>query len=206
MPQGFQALVALFMLLPGFISARIVRLMTSRSQQTELERVIEALIFSFFTYVIYFLCCGLKSPIEWTPVNNSGIFNYWPTSIHRWKILLLVFIPMALGLCWGYVQGHDLLSRLLRRLKMTERTSRDSVWNDVFLSLSGTVQIGLADGRSVIGWLGRYSDTDNERSLFLERAYWVGANGEDLIPIPGSGLLLTEKSEIQFVMFLDEKK
>jgi hypothetical protein len=33
MPQGLQAVFALLLLLPGFISARIVRLLTPRSQQ-----------------------------------------------------------------------------------------------------------------------------------------------------------------------------
>lgn len=76
------------------------------------------------------------------------------------------------------------------------------MWNDVFVSLGGgTVQVELADGRSVVGWLNRYSDTGDESALFLEKASWVSESGE-YIPIEGAGVLLTDKAEIKFVMFL----
>lgn len=203
MPQGLQALLALLVLLPGFASARIVRMMSSSSQQTELERVIEALIFSFLTYVVYIVVFGTNLPVEWIAVQDNAELQHYSVSIHRSKVISVVGIAAALGFCWGYVKDHDLLSKQLRKWKLTERTSRDSVWNDVFLSLGGTVQVGLADGRTVMGWLARYSDRGGERSLFLERAAWVSDDGK-LIEILGSGLLLTEKSEILFVMFLDQ--
>ncbi len=40
--------------------------------------------------------------------------------------------------------------------------------------------------------------------MFLERASWLSESGS-AVPIAGKGLLLlTEKAEIQFVMFLEE--
>lgn len=56
----------------------------------------------------------------------------------------------------------------------------------------------------VLGWLRQYSETGDERTLFLERASWLSESGS-AVPIAGKGLLLlTEKAEIQFVMFLEE--
>jgi hypothetical protein len=178
--------------------------MSARSQQSELERIIEALIFSFFTYVCYALAFGTALPIEWTSiVGKDGAQHFVVSAVYRWKLIFIVLTSTALGLGWGYVKDNDLLARTLRQWKITRRSSRDSVWNDVFISLGGTVQVGLADGRMAIGWLARYADTDNERTLFLEQASWVSETG-DIVAIPGSGLLLTEKSEIKFVMFLDD--
>jgi hypothetical protein len=200
MPQGVQALLALLILLPGFVSARIARMMSARSQMSELERVTEALIFSFFTYVIYLLLFGPHLPLEWrTDPTASGRYSF---EVFRARVFFLGAFSVLLGFGWGYIKGHDLLLKLLRKWKMTERTSRESVWNDAFVSLGGTVQVGLADGTSAIGWLGRYSDTGEERALFLERASWIAESGA-LTPVPGAGLLLTEKSEIKYVMFLD---
>jgi hypothetical protein len=109
-----------------------------------------------------------------------------------------------LGLAWGVVRSKDAALALLRRLKLTARTSRESVWNDVFASLGGAAQVGLSDGRNLIGWIRRYSDSGTERSVFLESAAWVNENGL-LTPISGEGILLTDKAEIEYVMFLDQR-
>jgi protein involved in temperature-dependent protein secretion len=100
--------------------------------------------------------------------------------------------------------SKDLALRLLRIWGLTERTSRESIWNDVFSSISGTAQVGLKDGRNIIGWISRYSDSGDERSLFLESAYWVDENGST-IAINGKGILLTDRSEIEYVMFLNDE-
>ena len=125
MPQGIQTILALFVLLPGFVSARIAKALSAQSAQSELERITEALIFSFFTYVIYIAFFGTKLPIEWQPAFH----------IHRWRVVFLAVMACLLGLGWGVVRSKDAALGLLRRLKLTDRTSRESVWNDVFASL-----------------------------------------------------------------------
>jgi hypothetical protein len=176
------------------VSARIARALSAQIQQSELERVIEALIFSFFNYVIYIAAFGVSLPIEWVP----------SFQVHRWRILFLAVIACVLGLLWGVLRSKDLILRVLRLWGLTERTSSESVWNDVFANLEGSVQVGLKDGRNLIGWIGRYSDSGGERSLFLESACWVGEDGPP-VAIPGKGILLTDKSEIEYVMFLDSE-
>jgi hypothetical protein len=149
-PQGLQTLVALLVLLPGFVSARIVRALSAQAPQSELERVIEALIFSFFTYVFYIAIFGTSLPIEWQP----------SFQVHRWRVVFLAVMACELGLLWGVVRSKDLALGVLRKWGWTERTSSDSVWNDVFSNLTGTAQVGLRDGRNLIGC----------RSLF--RCWW----------------------------------
>ena len=203
MPQGLQALVALLVLLPGFVSARIVRMLSAKTQQTELERVIEALIFSFFTYVVYIFLFGSSLPVDWIATAGPAVTPY-TISVHRWRLLSLAVIAVVLGFGWGYVKGHDSLLKLLRFWKLTQRSSRESVWTDVFLNYGGTVQVGLGDGRSVIGWLKQYAESGDERTLFLENAVWISDNA-DAVEVPGDGrILLTEKSEIKYVMFIDK--
>ena len=177
MLQGLQAVLALLVLLPGFVSARVVRMMSARSQQTELERIIEALIFSFFTYICYFAVFGAQLPLEWSvTLTSNGVapFNF---SVHRVRLLSLVPISVILGFVWGYVRGHDLLLKLLRKWKFTQRSSRESVWSDVFLNHRGNVQVGLGDGRSILGWLEQYAEAGDERTVFLSRAAWVADDG-----------------------------
>jgi hypothetical protein len=192
-PQGLQTLVALLLLLPGFLSARIAGSLSAQGQRSDLERVIEALIFSFVTYVIYIALFGTGLPIEWAP----------SFQVHRWRVVFLALLACALGLIWGVVRSKDLALRPLRAMRMTERTSREFIWNDVFSNLEGSAQVGLKDGRNLVGWIGRYSDSGGERSLFLESANWVREDGS-LVTIGGKGILLTDKAEIEYVMFLDD--
>ena len=178
-------------------------MMSAKTQQTELERIIEALIFSFFTYVCYVTLFGASLPFDWYSITVGGSQHY-SVSVYRWRLLSLAGIAIVLGFAWGYVKGYDLLLKRLRKWKLTQRSSRESVWTDVFMNFGGTVQVGLGDGRSVIGWLKQYAESGDERTLFLERATWVG-DDTDPVDVPGDGLLLlTEKSEIKYVMFLDE--
>lgn len=193
MPQGIQTILALFVLLPGFVSARIARALSAEATQSELERIIEALIFSFFTYVVYVGFFGANLPVQWQPAFH----------VYRWRVVFLVSMACALGFLWGIIRSKDAALRLLRWLRLTDRTSRESLWNDVLASLGGTAQVGLRDGRNLIGWIGRYSDSGTERSLFLESAAWVNEDGS-LAPIVGEGIFLTDNAEIEYVMFLDQ--
>ena len=193
MPQGLQTLDALLILLPGFVSARIARPLSTQGQQSELERVIEALIFSFFNYLVYVALFGTSLPIEGLPTFQ----------VHRWRVVFLALMACGMGLLWGIARSKDLILRPLRAWRLTERTSRQSVWNDAFVSLQSTAQVGLKDGRSVIGYVRRYSDTDGERSVFLESSSWIAEDGS-LVEIIGKGILLTEKADIEYVMFLND--
>jgi multisubunit Na+/H+ antiporter MnhB subunit len=157
MPQGLQTLVARLVLLPGSVSAGIARSLSAERQQTELERIIEALIFSFFTYVVYLVFFGTSLPIEWLPL----------VEVHRWRVVFVVLIACALGVGWGLMRSKDLSVGFFKIRKLTQRTKDESVWNDIFARLGGTVQVGLHDGRNVIGWLNAYSDSGGERSVFL---------------------------------------
>lgn len=64
------------------------------------------------------------------------------------------------------------------------------------------MQVGLSDGRSVIGWIRNYSDEDETTELFLEDAAWVDSDGKEF-PIHGPGILLTKSLGIEYIMFLD---
>ncbi len=96
-------------------------------------------------------------------------------------------------------------NRWLRMLRLTERTTRNSIWNDIFESeaIDGQpLQVELADGRSVLGSLLYYSDVAEDASIYLTEASWVDIAG-NTTPIPGSGILLTKNSGIRSVSLLD---
>ncbi|MGA7522524.1 MAG: DUF6338 family protein [Acidobacteriaceae bacterium] len=204
MPGTLQALAALLILLPGFLAAYILQALVTRPKQTDLEKVIEALIFSFVIYLTSILLIGTALPISWRATVDAAGNQSWTVNGSWWRLLILLFLPILFGLASAWLMQHDSLLRLFRRLSLTDRTSRASTWNDVLQDVDGVAQVELSDGRSVMGWVSYYSDDPDDASIFLERAAWVTSNGEELEPIPGPGILLTQQAGIRSVMFLNK--
>jgi len=58
-----ETLTVLFVLLPGFVCAKLIRWLCPRPQQTEMEKVVDALLYSFIVYAIFVLIFGIPEKI-----------------------------------------------------------------------------------------------------------------------------------------------
>jgi hypothetical protein len=65
----------------------------------------------------------------------------------------LAIISVCLGVLIGFIETNDLSGLFFRLIRATQRTTRSSVWSDVFHERKGVVQVELGDGRSVMGWI-----------------------------------------------------
>ena len=203
---GLEAGIVLLLLLPGFISARIVRSFCPRQKQTDFELVAEALIHTFVVVVVYSVVVR-HMPFQ---VNSwvQDKTTHYSFDLFRWNLLSLLGIAVVWGLIVSVSQNRDWPWSLLRKVGATQQSARSSTWHDAFFEFGakGYVQVELADGRYVLGYLRLYSHEAETPSLFLTDARWVGvdANGQSsVVKIPGSGVLLTKESGIVNVMFLD---
>jgi len=203
MPGTMQALAVLFFLLPGFLAAYILQTLVPRPKQTDLDKIIEALIFSFVIYLASALIIGTKLPVSWHVETDPSGNSTYAIGASWWKLLTLLALPIVLGFVVAFLMQRDYFLRAMRWAKLTNRTSRASTWNDVLQDVDGVAQIELADGRSVMGWVLYYSDDADDPSIFLQRAAWVNAETNELEPIPGPGIPLTKEAGIRSVMFLD---
>jgi hypothetical protein len=202
MPTSILALQILLILLPGFAAAYIVQALAIRGQQTEFDKVIESCLYSFLIYSIFAICNHGHLPFDLAPSKPplTEVTVLW----HGKALLLLVALTFAIALLAVIFINHDDL-RIFRRLKLTEKTSRRSVWNDIFQGEATTtqiVQIELDGNRSLIGVLTYYSDAAEDSSVFVEQASWIDQNGT-LTPVPGLGVLLTKAANIKSISLLD---
>jgi len=197
----FSAIQVLLILLPGFFTARIVEGLTVRPTETELDKIIEAL---FYSFLIYFLCVAIIgiSPLV-TQTAESATSAAVAIDIYELRrfVLYAFIVAGVLGLAISYSNTNDTLTRALRFLSITRRTSRTSIWSDVFHDLDEFVVVEFTDGRRVRGWPRLFSDTPSEGSLFLERAAWILDDGT-AIEITGAGILITTNLPIQTVSFI----
>jgi hypothetical protein len=204
MPTSAATFQIFLILLPGFAAAYVVQILTVRAKQTDLDKVIEALLFSFVIYITYYLFHRGQQPLAFLHSQQTETLEFRPGNV-IWlaAITLLYAVGMIL---FVNLDG----TRVLRKINLTERTSRSSIWNDVFQgiqqkkdpSLGSIVQVELADGRSVQGLVGFYSDTADECSVFLSDARWIG-DENTIVPIAGPGILLTKNANIVSISFLD---
>ncbi|MGA3371801.1 MAG: DUF6338 family protein [Terracidiphilus sp.] len=202
MPATLLALQVFLILLPGFSAAYVVQALATRRSQSDFERVVEALVFSFIIYVCYIPLNGGRLPfhIEHDPTGKIDDTVLWEPAQLAW--LAAVTAAFAL-LAVAYIRFDG--NRLFRWVRLTERTTRNSIWNDIFEREAindQPVQVELADGRNVLGVLLYYSDASEDGSLYLTQASWVDANGQT-VPIPGPGILLTKNSGIRCVSLLN---
>ncbi|MBZ5510281.1 MAG: DUF6338 family protein [Acidobacteriia bacterium] len=200
MPQGLQAFAVLLILLPGFLTARIVQGLCTRPKQTDFDKLVEALTFSFFIFVLYALTFGTEMPLAWSGRTDAATMRYSVT-IQRARLAVLIGYAVAFGLFTAWAVNRDVATEWLRRVGLTQRTSRKSVWSDVFHTLGRTVQVELVDGRMIRGWLRCYSDEAEDSTIFLESASWIDEDGTEY-PVHGPGVLITKEAGIRAVMFL----
>lgn len=197
---GFEALAVLFVLLPGFLSARVVQSLCVRASQSELEKFVEALLYSFVTYVV-FVAAFRRVPLAVIEkVSPDGSRVYRP-DLGSLDLVVLLLIAGVLGTFISISITNDLHGKFFRFIRATQRTTRPSIWNDVFHDLSFFVQVQFSDGRKLIGWPRYFSDTPEEASLFLEKAAWIDHEGKEE-DIPGPGILITKNMPIETIMFL----
>src|SRR6266536_2072615 len=100
-----EALTVLLVLLPGFICAKLISWLCPRPQKTEMEVVVDALLYSFVVYAIFSLIFGV------------------PDKIMRRHVVTLAEIPFAVAVLVSFIITNDFTGGLLRRIKLTHRTT-----------------------------------------------------------------------------------
>lgn len=187
---------ALIVLLPGFVTTGIVRALFVGELQSEFDKVVNSLIFSFINYTIYSGVLWI-----WSLFTGRGVT---PTILEMAPktpsdLITLSLIAVATGFAVAFYQtnnGH----KWLYKWKITRRSTRHNVWHDFFIDHAKTyVIVTFEDGRRLYGWPYGYSDNPSEPSLFLTKAEWliVDEDGEQKrSPISDGGILITQTMKI----------
>lgn len=198
----FQGLQIFLILLPGFLTSWIVLALTVRPPQTELDKIIEALFYSFVTYFLSILILGIQ-PIVVTVTQTGGSQVQLGIDVTAFRqfVFWTFLIALTLGLGISFLNTNDIPTRFLRRARITRRSSRATVWSDVFHDITTFVLIEFTDGRRLRGWPRYFSDTPEEGSIFLEHAAWILDDGTP-VEIEGPGILITKNLLVQTVSFL----
>ena len=84
---GLQSPIILLILLPGFLCARIFQALCVRPQQSDLDKIVESLLYSFLIYVAFVALAGTM-PISFRVEPDGGAKRYFVDA--KLKPLLLL--------------------------------------------------------------------------------------------------------------------
>ncbi|MEJ1416996.1 MAG: DUF6338 family protein [Candidatus Sedimenticola sp. (ex Thyasira tokunagai)] len=193
----YETINILFLLVPGFISIRVLDTVITRKDADNPSKIVEAFVFSFLIYA----CVNFI--YSWEPLvkaqQKDNIFEYVFTNdvtLLGLTILLAIVIPLVFG---AFIH-NDLHTAILRRFNVTDKTSRSSVWQDVYINEKRHVVAHLKDGRRVYGWPMYYSHNSEEPHLYLFQPAWVTDDGE-YIECQTHGILL-KNNDVEIIEFM----
>lgn len=191
-----QTLQILLFLIPGLIASRIYDSLVVRRDMDQYHTVIEALIFSMIIYTVF-------SFIPGTPAVsfNATTFaiNYSPMAF-----CALLFIAVFLPGIAAAVSFRDWPHSLIRRMRITKKTARSSVWSDSFNKYTTCITIHFKDGRRLTGWPQFFPDHPDKTYFFLTEPAWVveSKGKQKTIPLDLEGVLITPEMPIICIYFL----
>jgi hypothetical protein len=165
-----EALNILLLLLPGFLSGQVLYSFFRVEEVAVSKRILDALLFSFVIYL------SISVFVVWEPlaqvksVDGSLVYLFSSNSNLIWGSLgSVVFVPMLIG----FFYFNDHIHTLLRKLKITTKTSRANTWNDAFLTQNRHIVVTLKDGRRVRGYPTMFSTDPNEGFIYLFNPAWI---------------------------------
>lgn len=170
-----EALNILLLLLPGFLSGQIFYAFFKPGEVSASRRVLDALLFSFVIYLLVSLY------VVWEPLaqveSQQGALSY-RFSTNSTVIWLSLAAVLLVPIVVGFFYFNDHIHGILRKLKITTKTSRSNTWNDAFLTQNRYIIVSLKDGRRVRGYPIMFSTDPEEGLIYLYNPAWVNDDKE----------------------------
>ena len=181
-----ETVTVLTFLLPGFVAAAIFYSLTSHPKPSDLERVIQALIFTVIGQAIV------------TAIFLSGI----PPLIKEWELVVAVLIAVLLALIAAYVSNNDTMHGILRWFGVTKETSYPSEWYSAFSRHTNCyVVLHLKGERRLYGWPQEWPSHSDQGHFRIAEGEWL--IDDERRPATGVSAILIPASEVEMVEFLN---
>lgn len=198
MPEELaQSAVALITyLLPGFVTAWIFYGFTSHPKPSQFERTVEAIIYTF-------LIQSTVPPIRWTMLKFGETIPLAPWTDAAEQSVTAV-LAIALGVILAGTTNTDVMHLMVRRLKLTNRTSHPSEWFYVFSQNRTFVILHFKDGRRLYGWPKEWPTDPGKGQFYIMLPTWIAGENER-IEAPELDGILVPATDIAWVEFIKKE-
>lgn len=172
-----ETLTVLLALLPGFVTAEIIRALTVREQRSPFERVIQGLFFTFVDHASWMI-------VKWMTLDFIAMLaDRADGSAPAYNLVGLFVCAVGWGIFGTWILNEGKLHRLLRnpRVGLTKSAARPNQWYDAFYRQRNHVYVvvHLKNKRRIYGWPRLFPDNSDHGHLFLMNARWLGGKHED---------------------------
>ena len=204
----------LLLLLPGLVASQVFYSTAGIEERKLPDRIIDSIIYSFIIYLLIGIIFEWK-PLIYVRQSEGGIV--YTLCNNRTLILSNLILMIIVPLIIAAFYHNDIYMKLLRKLKITTKSSRPNTWADVFISHDRYIVAHLKDGRRVRGYPSRFSTDPEEGFVYLFNPAWINDDHEnedetDYFETNAHGFLVN-RSEIELIEFtlnpnesLDNKK
>lgn len=190
-----EAFALLLLLVPGFLTSKILNAIAVRRDKGHMAEIIEALVFSVLIYAVL-------HAVGWSLVTMNESDGGYARQVDFKYVPHAFVLAGALALALGISINRDWHMGLLRRLGITAGTARINTWVDVFTDHDSDVLITYKDGRRLTGWPAYFSDGPEEGLLYLRNPAWINDRGE-VQEIGVDGSLILNKGDIESISFVN---
>ena len=185
-PESFEALYIFLILLPGFLTLMIERTLSYQIADSHVFTLTKSLVYSFVNYSVFLMT--QETLVYWTIIENSDEPKQLILNSNPRGFAILLFVSILLGSLIGLFKNKDWHMKFARFIHLTKRTSRDSIWLDLFHDkfqvkkktkelkekTGAYVTVILKDGRNIFGWPEYFADSFNDGPvLFVTDAKWI---------------------------------
>lgn len=193
MPELSKDLVALLQYLaPGFVVAWVYYGLTSHIKPSQFERVVQALI---FTVVIQALVLVERAVAE--TIGKHAALGEWSSNSQLFASLTSALL---LGVAMAACVNADAFHRLVRRLKISSRSSHPCEWFGIFAEYQRYVVLQLKDGTRIYGWPKVWPSEYDKGHFFITSATrTVEEVTQELDALDGILIDAREVSSVEFV-------
>jgi len=196
---NFESFQILLFLIPGFISIWLIDLLIAREKKSAFDKIIESLILSFLIYLVAAFF-SKKFPVSLEVVADNQGSKFYSLHYDNTSFLIVAVISLVIALIISVAYNHDWVMGILRKLKITKRTSRISVWNDVFIDKDKHIIINFSNGRRIYGWPEYFSEDPEKPFIYLHDPSWI--DNDKFVDLGIDGMLITNKQDIESIEFL----
>jgi hypothetical protein len=200
--------IALFVL-PGILSLRVKAALSISAPSHPLNAAIDALILTLVDHALFgvgrYILHSLRS---FTPVD--GLLHFaraintspsLPSELGRQFVdaggFPIIIIALFVGFLWGAMRYHGWDFRLLRWLRVTNRTGENLVWAETLTKASkqSYAVVACKDSSRFMGVIDTFSEEAGNYEILLGNASQVQPDGT-LLAVEGEGVLLTRENPI----------
>lgn len=211
-PSTLEALWIFLLFLPGFLALKVLEISLPRRTRTPFGRFLDAAALSLIAYAFY----APFTLIPWIEALPLSIGADGNLILNVQSLILMAVLAVFVGALISRAMISGLVFRGLRRLGLSSKTGRRTVWEDAFAEggQGALCLVRLANGRKIYGWVRYYSeDPENLELLVTPHPHMLDSTETPRVIIEGDGelgidahpcegVLITSKADIEQIDFI----